>query len=196
VQKALQNVNKLESLIRDLLDVSKIQSGQLQLNFQLFNIDELLDETISSFQLVSSTHQIIRKDRLNNEMIFADRQRIEQVLVNLLSNAIKYSPGESEVFVNAKKENNQLIIKVRDFGIGIPPEEQSNIFERFYRMKDLAIHISGFGLGLYICRDIITRHHGKIWVETEEKGSAFYFSLPLEIPVTNEKALSNTTKLK
>ena len=196
VQKALQNVNKLESLIKDLLDVSKIQSGQLQLNFQLFNIDELLDETISSFQLVSSTHQIIRKDRLNNEMIFADRQRIEQVLVNLLSNAIKYSPGESEVFVNAKKENNQLIIKVRDFGIGIPQEEQSNIFERFYRMKDLAIHISGFGLGLYICRDIINRHHGKIWVETEEKGSAFYFSLPLQIPVSNEKTLNNTTNMK
>jgi signal transduction histidine kinase len=196
VQKALQNVNKLESLIKDLLDVSKIQSGQLQLNFQLFNIDELLNETISSFQLVSSTHQIIRKDRLDNEMIFADRQRIEQVLVNLLSNAIKYSPGESEVFVNARKEDNQLIIKVKDFGIGIPPEEQSNIFERFYRTKDLAIHISGFGLGLYICRDIINRHHGKIWVETEEKGSAFYFSLPLEIPVVNEKTLNNTTKMK
>lgn len=196
VQKALQNVNKLESLIKDLLDVSKIQSGQLQLNFQLFNIDELLDETISSFQLVSSTHQIIRKDRLDNEMIFADRQRIEQVLVNLLSNAIKYSPGESEVLVNAKKEDNQLIIKVRDFGIGVPPEEQANIFERFYRTKGLAIHISGFGLGLYICRDIINRHHGKIWVETEGKGSAFYFSLPLQIPVSNEKTLNNTTNRK
>lgn len=177
-QKALENVNKLELLIKDLLDVSKIQSGQLELNKKEFNIDALLDETIVDFQMVSKTHEIIRKEHFNNEMVLADRQRIEQVLINLLSNAIKYSPGENKVIIYSQKTDTELIIKVKDYGIGIPKEEQANIFERFYRTKDMSMHISGFGLGLYICKNIINRHNGKIWIEAEEKGTAFYFSLP------------------
>lgn len=178
VHKALENANKLEILIKDLLDVSKIQSGQLELNKKEFNIDALLDETIMDFQMASKTHEITRKDHFNHEMVLADRQRIEQVLINLLSNAIKYSPGENKVIVYSQKTNTELIIKVKDFGIGIPKEEQANIFERFYRTKDMSMHISGFGLGLYICKNIINRHNGKIWIEAEEKGTAFYFSLP------------------
>jgi signal transduction histidine kinase len=180
VQKALENVHKLERLIKDLLDVSKIQSGQLELNIQVFSMDALIDETITSIQMVSKTHVISREGSFNNLMISADRQRIEQVLVNLLSNAIKYSPGEKKVIVYSKITGTELVVKVKDFGIGVPKEEQLNIFERFYRSKDNSIHISGFGLGLYICRDIMKRHHGKIWIESEEKGSGFYFSLPLK----------------
>jgi signal transduction histidine kinase len=101
------------------------------------------------------------------------------VLTNLLSNAVKYSPGQNKVIVYSTKTNDEVIIKIRDFGMGVPKEEQEYIFERFYRTKDIPITITGFGLGLYICRDIIERHKGKIWVETEEKGSTFYFSLPL-----------------
>jgi signal transduction histidine kinase len=171
-------------LIRDLLDVSKIQSGHLELNMKEFNMDHLLDETISAIQMVSGTHEIIWENSFNNESISADRQRIEQVLTNLLSNAIKYSPGERKVIVYSKRTESELIIKVRDFGIGVPEEERSNIFERFYRTKDLSMTITGFGLGLYICRDIVTRHNGKIWMEPEEKGSAFYFSLPLKRTAT------------
>ncbi|MEI9943648.1 MAG: ATP-binding protein [Chitinophagaceae bacterium] len=180
VQKASSNVIKLEKLIHDLLDVSKIQSGQLQFNMKEFDIDLLLDETIAATQMVTGSHSIVREDHLSNEIVSADRQRIEQVLTNLLSNAIKYSPGEKKVIVNSQKTDSELIIKIRDFGIGIPKEEHSNIFERFYRTKDISQTITGFGLGLYICRDIVKRHNGKIWVETEEKGSAFYFSLPLK----------------
>jgi signal transduction histidine kinase len=179
VQKALENVNKLERLIKELLDVSKIQSGQLMLNMNEFNIDELLNETIQAFQIVTKTHQIIWEGSSNNGTIIADKQRIEQVFINLLSNAIKYSPGEDKVIVQSKKTDKELIIKIRDFGIGVPKDEQSSIFERFYRAKDHSMNISGFGLGLYISRDIIKRHHGTIWMEKEEKGSAFYFSLPL-----------------
>ena len=179
VQKALENVNKLERLIKELLDVSKIQSGQLMLDMNEFNIDELLSETIQAFQVVTKTHQIIWEGSLNNGTIIADRQRIEQVFINLLSNAIKYSPGEDKVIIQSKKTDKDLIIKIRDFGIGVPKDEQSSIFERFYRVKDHSMNISGFGLGLYISRDIIKRHHGTIWMEKEEKGSAFYFSLPL-----------------
>jgi len=179
-QKGLESVNKLENLIKDLLDVSKIQSGQLQLNLKEFNVDELINETIASFQMVSTTHTIVRDGNLSDETILGDRQRIEQVLINLLSNAIKYSPDEHKVIVSSRENDGMLEVQVRDFGIGIPEEEAAEIFERFYRARDASIHISGFGLGLYICRDIITRHHGRIWVEREADGSSFYFSLPLK----------------
>lgn len=179
IQKALKNANKLDSLIRDLLDVSKIQSGQLKLNLQEFNMDNLVDETIAAAQLAFPNHQIIRDGKFGDLKVFADRLRIEQVLNNLLSNAIKYSPDEKKIIVYSKKTPTEITIKVRDFGIGIPEEERNNIFERFYRTKDMPVSISGFGLGLYISRDIIRRHNGKIWVEAEEKGSAFYITLPL-----------------
>ena len=179
-ERTVAGVEKLEGLVQDLLDVSKIQSGQLKLTMKEFNIDKLIDETIASVQMVTETHRISREDSLNDEIIAGDQQRIEQVITNLLSNAIKYSPGQNKVLVNSRKTDKELIIKIRDFGMGVPVEEQSNIFERFYRTKDTSFTITGFGLGLYICRDIIRRHNGKIWVESEEKGSAFYFSLPLK----------------
>ncbi|MES1224888.1 MAG: ATP-binding protein [Bacteroidota bacterium] len=179
VQKALENTNKLERLIKDLLDVSNIQSGQMKLEKEIFDIDQLVDETISAFQMISKTHTILRKSSFNHQTILADRQRIEQVLLNLFSNAIKYSPGENSVIVDSLQEGEKLILRVRDFGIGVPEEEQASIFDRFYRTKDVSKHIVGFGLGLYICRDIIQRHNGEIWMQREDKGSSFYFSLPL-----------------
>ena len=179
VQKALDNVNKLQQLISDLLDVSKIQSGQLHLNINEFDIDSLIDETIAAFQIISVHHKIRRNGDAINQIITADRQRVEQVLMNLLSNATKYSPDAKEVIVYTEKTDSELIIKVQDFGIGIAKEEQTKVFDRFYRTKGMSVLISGFGLGLYICKDIIKRHNGKIWIESEEKGSVFYFSLPI-----------------
>lgn len=160
--------------------MSKIQSGQLHLDINEFDVDTLIDETIAAFQIVSGDHIIIRKGEKINQVIAADRQRIEQVLVNLLSNATKYSPNETEVIVNTEKKNGEVIITVRDFGMGIPEEEQNKVFERFYRTKNNSILVSGFGLGLYICKDIIKRHNGKIWIESEDIGTAFSFSLPLK----------------
>ena len=187
VQKAQDSLKKLENLIKDLLDVSKIQSGQLELNITQFDIDALLGETIAAIQLVTSTHDIVRKGETGHQLIYADRQRIEQVLINLLSNAIKYSPGAKEVFVYSKLNETELIIKIEDFGSGVPVEEQTNIFERFYRAKEHSVHVSGFGLGLYICSDIIKRHSGRIGVESVGKGSVFYFSLPLNNSTSTTK---------
>ncbi|MEP6595143.1 MAG: HAMP domain-containing sensor histidine kinase, partial [Ginsengibacter sp.] len=179
IQKTIENVNKLLQPVFDLLDVSKIQSGQLELNTNEFNIDTLIDETIASYQVVSTNHKIAREGTPINHIISADRQRLEQVLVNLLSNAIKYLPGGNKVILHMAKTSSELTIGIKDFGISIPKEEQSKVFERFYRRKDLSNHISGFGLGLFICQDIIKRHNGKIWIESEGKSSIFYFSLPL-----------------
>lgn len=179
VESAFKNVLKLEDLVKDLLDVSKIESGQLQLENEEFDMSRLVDETIASAQMISTTHKIVRQGEIKEELICADRKRIEQVLINLLSNAVKYSPGEKEVIVNLQKKEKELIITIRDFGIGIPEEEHELIFDRFYRTKGSSVHISGFGLGLYICRDIIRRHAGKIWVESKKKGTLFNFSLPI-----------------
>ena len=140
-----------------MLDVSKIQSGQLKLNKEEFDLDLLMNETLASFQMVNKTHLVYREGNFNHQHILADRQRIEQVLYNLLSNAVKYSPGEAKVIVCSKLSTESVTIKIRDFGMGIPPEELENIFERFYRTKGVTRHIAGFGLGLYICRDIIGR---------------------------------------
>jgi signal transduction histidine kinase len=180
VHRALESTHKLEKLIKDLLDVSKIQSGQLQLNMSKFNMDELLDETMTSIQMVAQTHNIIREGSYSGQMIYADREKIEQVLINLFSNAVKYSAAESSVVVSSKNNSEELIIKIRDYGIGIPEDELIEIFGRFYRTKNSSVHISGLGLGLYICRDIIMRHNGNIWAERETTGSSFYFSLPLQ----------------
>jgi signal transduction histidine kinase len=187
VHKALESTHKLENLIKDLLDVSKIQSGQLQLNIREFNMDELLDETIASIQMVAQTHTITRENQHTGQMICADREKIEQVLINLLSNAVKYSAAENKVIVSTENKGEALTIKIRDYGMGIPEDELTEIFGRFYRTKNSSVHISGLGLGLYICRDIILRHKGKIWAERETRGSSFYFALPLEINTQNKE---------
>jgi signal transduction histidine kinase len=179
IQKTIESTAKLEHLIVDLLDVSKINSGQLQLNMEEFNMDELVDESIDSIKAGMRTgHTINRGGSFNGLIVKGDRQRIEQVMVNLLSNAVKYSPPHSDIFVGSTLKDDQLVIEIKDVGNGIPEEDQSKIFERFYRARNTSVHISGFGLGLYICSDIIKRHKGKIWVESTEKGSSFFFSLP------------------
>lgn len=179
VQKALESMHKMERLIRDLLDVSRIQSGQLRLNMVDCNIGDVISNSVNSLTMLHTGHTISWRNNLNGEIILADPLRIEQVMINLISNAIKYSPGEYSVIVSAERRDDALVVRVRDYGGGIPPEELPYVFERFYRTRNSSIHISGFGLGLYICRDIIRRHDGKIWAEKEQKGTSFYFSLPL-----------------
>ena len=182
VCKALESTQKLEKLIKNLLDVSKIQSGQLQLNKKEFNLDELVDETMAAVQMVTQTHTITRQGRLSGQVIYADREKIEQVLINLLSNAVKYSANENKVIVSTSNNGAEFLIQIRDFGMGISEDELTDIFGRFYRTKNSSVHISGLGLGLYICRDIIMRHKGKIWAEKETRGSSFYVALPLDRP--------------
>lgn len=180
IQKSKENAIKLERLIKDLLDVSKINSGQLQLNMVDFSMDELINESIDSINISMQTkHTISRSGNLKGIMVNGDKQRIEQVLINLLSNAVKYSPPGSDIIVKSKYEPGQIEIEVKDFGNGIPQEDHSKIFERFYRARNTSVHISGFGLGLYICSDIIKRHKGKIWVESGQGGSSFFFTLPV-----------------
>ncbi len=173
--------NRLMRLVDDLLDVSKIQAGKLELNHQLFDAHEFIDSIISETKHFTQSHKIIYKPG-NVEKILGDKERIGQVIMNLVSNAIKYSPRADCIIIKTHQKVGHVIIEVEDFGIGIPKEEQRKIFDRFFRTTDAKDkNISGFGLGLYISAEIVRRHGGELKVKsTKGKGSTFYFSLPLK----------------
>jgi PAS domain S-box-containing protein len=179
VSKALQQVNKLTALISDLLDVSKIQTGKLPLSYTSFDLVGLLADVAEMMQQNYVGHQIALEYDERPIMLNADNERMEQVIINLITNAVKYSPGASRVVIRATISGKKIRVSVQDFGIGIAKDQQQRIFSRFYRVENLAAHMSGLGIGLYICHEIINRHKGKMWVDSElGKGATFYFELP------------------
>ncbi|SKB48059.1 PAS domain S-box-containing protein [Daejeonella lutea] len=179
--KTLQQVSKLSSLVNDLLDVSKIESGQLHLTKTHVNIREVLDDAIQLLEHSNTTHRIkVHSDGIQLT-INADAHRIEQALVNLMTNAIKYSPKADVIEVSLHHENDQVIIGIKDYGIGISEDKLKHVFGRFYRAEDDP-NISGLGIGLYLTHQIIQRHEGKIWAESKPgEGSTFWVSLPAEV---------------
>nr|WP_294794633.1 PAS domain S-box protein [uncultured Mucilaginibacter sp.] len=180
LKKALQQVGKLTVLISDLLDVSKIQTGKLPFSYTDFDIVEVLKDVTEMLQQNNTSHNIMLNGVGEPIILHADQQRLEQVVINLVTNAIKYSPKANEVIITVRRFNNNVQISVQDFGIGISKDQHERIFSRFYRVENLASHMSGLGIGLYITHEIVTRHKGKIWVESEiDKGSTFYFELPV-----------------
>ncbi|MEO8822489.1 MAG: PAS domain S-box protein [Ginsengibacter sp.] len=179
LEKVLKQVNKLSKLISNLLNVSKIEAGQLELNPTKFDLNELLAELIDNLQQTTKDHKIIYAKKQRKLMINADREKIEQVVINLISNAIKYSRETGRIIVNATQNTDVVRVNVKDEGIGIPKEDLENIFLRFFRVSGSASSYSGSGVGLYISSEIIKNHGGKLWAESEiGKGSVFNFSLP------------------
>lgn len=179
VKKAVKQVDKLSELIGNLLDVSKIQAGKLALKPVRFDLNVLLLDVINNLQQTTKTHQIVYKSSKKKIMITADRERMEQVVINIISNAIKYSRKAGEITVDVYKKDQEIIVSVKDEGIGIPQKDIENIFLRFYRVSGSASSFSGSGVGLYITSEIIKSHGGKIWAESKVgMGSVFHFSLP------------------
>lgn len=175
-----QQIDVLTNLIGDLLDVSKIQSGKLQLRRDWFFLDQVIKETVETIQESADAHKIVMKN-IRRKKVYGDLDRIAQVLTNLLTNAIKYSPGKKKVIVSQKITKDKVVVSVKDYGIGILKSHQRKIFERFYRVyEDKDKTFPGLGMGLYISSKIIARHSGNMWVEsTQGKGATFYFSLPI-----------------
>ena len=171
-------IDRLNEIITDLLDVSKIQAGKLEFKKDLFNLNDLTREIVEDIQTTTKKHRIIIEGK-SLKKIFGDKDRIGQVLTNFLTNAIKYSPNTDKIVVKIIPQKNRVMVGVQDFGIGISKEDQEKIFERFYRVySGDEKTFPGLGMGLYISSDIIERHNGKIWVESEKgKGSTFYFTL-------------------
>lgn len=172
-------IDKLVALINDLLDVTKIQAGKLEFKKEIFDFDQLVEEAVKNMQFLSSRHQLIKKG-ISGKAVVADRSRVEQVLINLISNAVKYSPSADKIIVHTSVKGKKVVLSVQDFGGGIPPEELSRIFDRFYRIKGRKFSGTGLGLGLFIAAEIIRGLNGSIWAESiVGEGSTFYFTLPL-----------------
>lgn len=180
--KTLRSVHyqaeRLQELISDLLDVSRLQTGKLSFTKEDFRLDSLLKQTVEELQ-GTGKHKLSFTGR-SPVKIRADKFRIYQVVVNLITNAMKYSPSDTEIEISLKRKGHQVIVSVKDQGIGIEKSQQKKIFDRLYQVTDVKEKtFPGLGMGLYISREIIKRHKGKIWVDSEKgKGSTFYFSLP------------------
>lgn len=176
-------VNKLTKLINDLLDLSKMQTGQLVYREETFNLDALVQETVENIQETTQTHRVLLAGQSQAE-IFGDRDRIGQVLINLMNNAIKYSPHADRVLVRIANDGAHIMVSVQDFGIGIAKEHQQRIFERFYQIADSDVKTyPGLGIGLHISCEIVKRHGGQLMVESAKgEGATFHFTLPLFPP--------------
>ncbi|PWK77311.1 PAS domain S-box-containing protein [Mucilaginibacter oryzae] len=179
-------VNRLTNLIGDLLDVTKINSGRLQFNKTWFDFNEAVKETVVDLQHTTQKHKLITYFG-DVVKIHSDKDRIGQVITNLITNAIKYSPHTDEIIISTRVENNEAIVCVQDFGIGIAEDKLDKVFEQFYRVSGNKQHtFPGLGLGLYISAEIIKREGGRMWVNSVEgKGSTFCFSLPLNTDINN-----------
>lgn len=180
LDKVSKQIDRMEHMMKSFLSVYSMQTGKLKLNKAYFSIDELLKDVTETLQFSTDSHKIIRKEKLSTK-IYADKERIEQVLINLITNAIKYSPNAHEIIITAKKAKGYITISVQDFGLGIPKDQQTLIFERFFRSKGKEEkNIEGLGLGLYIAYEIVKEHNGIMWVDSKlNKGSTFHFTLPL-----------------
>ena len=179
ITKATLQLTRLEKLISDLLDVSKINAGKMNYNLEKLNFSTTLHETVESVQQTAPQHTIVIE--VNEDVtITGDRLRLEQVINNLLTNAIKYSPNANTIVVRSELQQNNLVVSVQDFGIGIAPENLKHLFECYYRVDNTAARFQGLGLGLFISSEIVKRHGGSFWIESEEgQGSTFYFLIPV-----------------
>ncbi len=171
---------RLTKLVSEMLDISRIEGGRLQLDCQPFDLSALIAETLMSLRVSSDAHTFVQ-EIAPAIVVVADPTRIEQVLINFISNAITYSPAGGTISVRAVIAGRDAVVSVTDEGMGIALEDQGQLFERFYRAsRSGATRASGMGLGLYICREMIERHGGTIGVQSiEDVGSTFTFTIPL-----------------
>ncbi|SFB85196.1 PAS domain S-box-containing protein [Parapedobacter composti] len=176
--KALKQLERINSLIAELLDISKIEAGKLSFHFETFDLSELVLDIVETFHFSSQTHTIFVNNIHGDYTVEADRQRIEQVIINLITNAIKYSPDANKVTVTLESSPAEVSVQVIDEGMGLSREQQDRVFTRFYQVEGTS-KMTGLGLGLYLSKEIVERHGGHIGVNSQlGKGSTFYFSIP------------------
>jgi two-component system, OmpR family, phosphate regulon sensor histidine kinase PhoR len=179
INKANIAINKLQHLVNDLLDVSKIQAGRLEYRQEKMDISILINTCVESAAHIYPAY-VFENQSHGSFLINGNTERLEQVVMNLINNAVKYSPESKRIIIETVQQKNFVRVSVIDFGIGLTNEQIERIFERFYRVEDKKYMTSGLGMGLYISTEIINAHHGKIGVSSEPgKGSNFYFDLPL-----------------
>lgn len=175
---------RLSELTDDLLDMARLQAGQLELHPEPTDLVTLVQRVVTRLQMTTERHTIVFVPAVEQLVLHIDPRRMEQVLSNLISNAIKYSPdgGPIEVTIGEDSETREALLSVRDHGIGIPAQQQAQIFHRFVQADNArAYGIEGTGLGLYLCRALVERHGGRIWFESVEgQDSIFFIALPVD----------------
>jgi NtrC-family two-component system sensor histidine kinase KinB len=177
---AIEDTNRLKALISDLLDISKIEAGKIELSFENIPVESIISKAVDSFQTVAQDKEVTLLQEIEPALqVRGDFSKIAWIMTNLISNAIKFTPRRGEVKIKAAKTGNFIQISVEDNGIGIPQEFQKRIFDKFFQVAS-PLNTGGTGLGLSICKEIVRAHGGSIWVESEpDKGSKFYFTLPV-----------------
>lgn len=189
IKKSAENILRLERLISDLLDVTKINAGKMNYTMEPFNFGKMVANSIENIQHTKPSHQIVI-EKTADVIYTGDHFRLEQVMQNFLLNAIKYSPGSDKVVVSSSVDLGSIIVSVQDFGIGIAAESMPMLFDRYYRVDNAKMQFEGLGLGLFISSEILKRHYGSFWIESEEgHGSTFYFRLPIDEPAAEEPVI-------
>ena len=180
LEKSLHQVGKMTHMINSFVSLSRLESGKFELQLTEFDMEELIAEYLGEAQMIAPHHQFVQHD-CQTVKIKADRIKIGAVLANMVSNAIKYSPQGTSITISCKKHMDSIEVSVKDQGCGIAETDKKRVFERFSDIDNPHImHSSGFGIGLYLCSEIVSHHHGKIWVENNsDAGCTFSFKLPI-----------------
>jgi PAS domain S-box-containing protein len=187
----LRNTERLDHLIQDILDISRLESGTMKFIPEKTDIKNMLEETVETMQSSADLKHITITGEMEDMMpeLTIDQERVKQVIINIISNAIKFSPDGSIINIRAKKDKNNILFEIQDFGRGIPEDKQKKIFETFYQVDSgMDRKFGGAGLGLAISRGIVLTHGGQIWTNSiVGKGSTFYFTLPIRSVVDLEE---------
>ncbi len=179
VEKTGKYIQRLNQLLSELLDVSRIQTGNITLHQEEFDFDKMMAETVESIRAATPSRKISLTGKIGRNFN-GDESHLIQVVSNLLSNAIKYSADNTQIEVQVSSISDFIKVSVTDKGMGISEDELSNVFDRFYRVDEVQKHYPGMGIGLYLCQQIITNHGGTIWAESQKNvGSTFNFTLPM-----------------
>lgn len=188
IHKVIKQVNKLQSIIEDILDFTRLHNDKLMFRYTTFDFNELVEEVAEDMQKISTTHTIITRPG-GTTAVYCDRDKIAQVINNLVSNAIKYSPSSDKIILATQLKDDGIQLSVQDFGIGIETEKHSKIFDQFYRVSGKSLStFPGLGIGLFISSEIINNHGGKIWLNSVlNEGSTFYIWLPTASVADSEK---------
>ena len=178
--KVQKQIRKMSTLISSFLNVSRLESGEIQLNLSHFDLNKLIHDLVEDLRLIYPTNQIDFEGG-DAKLIYADKDKIGSVISNLISNAVKYSDQSSTVLIQSASKESKINVSVTNHGIGIQAHDLEKLFDRYYRVESQETKtISGFGIGLYLSAEIINRHNGKIWVESKYgEGSTFHFEIPL-----------------
>jgi signal transduction histidine kinase len=189
--------DRLTELISNLLDMSRIEAGELRVEPEPIDLGPIIHETAAEFQVMTSEHRFLVHQSTSLPQVMADPRRSRQVLRNLVENAVKYSPTGGVITISAQTSKDSVLVSIADQGIGIQQKDLDHVFDRFYQVDNASTRrVGGSGLGLAICKAIVEAHRGSIWVESEPRiGSTFYFTLPLAGPGQHASKVSANDNL-